>query len=86
MKGVKLLGPAIYYLANPIAAMLVVYMLCACVVYGLVPAAKRFGVHFNPKDKRLKQTQAAIEKLSLSLEPLLPGIGLTWEDIKDSHR
>lgn len=77
------MGPAVYYLTNPIFAMISVYLVCATVVYGLVPLANRFGVHFNPKAKRQKATRAAIEKLSMCLEPLLPGLGLTWEDVKD---
>lgn len=83
MKGLKLMGPAVYYLTNPIFAMVSVYLVCASVVYGLVPLANKFGVHFNPKAKRQKATRAAIEKLSMCLEPLLPGLGLTWEDVKD---
>lgn len=84
MKGLKLMGPAVYYLTNPIFAMVAVYLVCASVVHGLVPLANRFGVHFNPKANRLKATAKAIEKLSMCLEPLLPGLGLNWEDVKES--
>lgn len=85
MKGLKLMGPAVYYVANPIAAILVVYLLCACVVYCLVPAARKRGVHFNPKERKEKARREAIQKLEIALLPLLPSYGLTWEDIEDGR-
>lgn len=77
------MGPAVYYVANPIAAILVVYLLCACVVYCLVPAARKRDIHFNPKKRKEKATREAIQKLEIALLPLLPSYGLTWEDIED---
>lgn len=77
------MGPAVYYVANPIAAILVVYLLCACVVYCLVPAARKRDIHFNPKKRKEKAAREAKQKLEIALLPLLPSYGLTWEDIED---
>ena len=77
------MGPAVYYISNPIGAMLAVYLVCASVVYCLVPAANKAGIKLNPKANRQKATQKAVVKLERVMQPLLPGLGLTWSDIED---
>ena len=77
------MGPAVYYILNPLGAMLAVYLVCASVVYCLVPAANKAGITFNPKANREKATRKAVLKLEKVMEPLLPDLGLTWSDIED---
>jgi len=78
------MGPAVYYISNPIGAMLAVYLVCAAVVYCLVPAANKAGIKLNPKANRQKATQKAVLKLEKVMQPLMPGLGLTWSDIEDA--
>lgn len=78
----KLAAPAIYYLANPVAAMLGVFLMCALAVYLLIPLAGKMGVFFNPAAQRRQAKSKAVVQFRAKLEPYLPP-ELTWEDLME---
>ena len=82
--GAKLVAPAIYYLANPVAAMLGVFLMCALAVYLLIPLAGKMGVFFNPLAQRRQAKSKAVAQFRAKLEPYLPP-ELKWEDLMEGR-
>ncbi|CAK9031780.1 unnamed protein product [Durusdinium trenchii] len=81
----KLAGPAMYYLLNPLGAMAGVFIICAFAVYCLIPCANKGGMLFNPRAQRMKAKKKAVEKLEPVLSPLLDDLGLTWVDLEAAN-
>ncbi|CAK9052386.1 unnamed protein product, partial [Durusdinium trenchii] len=59
----KRLAPALYYLFLPILSALSTTLLCAFVVYVVVPLAKLKGIHFNDADKETAKRAKYIRKV-----------------------
>ena len=86
MKGdklAKMVAPGIYYLCSPLLSMLGVLLVCAVMVYLVVPLGGMAGVLFNPQAKAKVKREKLKKELRKVLEPHLPAVGLEWGDLQD---
>ena len=79
----KMAAPGIYYIASPLLSMLGVLLVCALMVYVMVPLAAMAGIFFNPAAKAKVKREKLKKELKKVLEPHLPGVGLEWSDLED---
>ena len=74
----------LYYMCLPLLLIVATVLLCAAVVYVLVPFARRFGRVFNEVGRRQKERESATKRLRSALEDALLHTGLHWEDVLQS--
>ena len=79
----KMVAPGIYYISSPLLAMIGVLLVCAVMVYVVVPLFAMAGIYFNNAAKAKQKKEKIIKALKKALEPLLPDAGLSWTDVQD---
>ena len=57
------LAPALYFISLPVITLFATFLVCAVVVYFVVPVASRFGVHFNQEAKTKQKKRKRIQEL-----------------------
>ena len=66
--------------------MLGVFLICAAVVYMLIPLLNKCGLELNDFGHKTRKRQTAVKALERAMEKHLEEVGLTWQDVEDMHR
>lgn len=80
----KNLAPAIYHISSPLLAMLGVFLICAGMVYIVLPILRKFGLEMNDSGRKTRKREAALKALRKALDKHLAERGLTWHDVQES--
>ena len=79
----KNLAPAIYHVSSPLLAMLGVFLICAGMVYIVLPILRKFGLEMNDYGRKQRKREAVLKALRKALDKPLADFGLTWHDVQD---
>jgi len=78
----KIVGPAIYYVTFPFLLAIDIIVLCAVLVYVVIPLVKMFGVDLNEDRKRRNQLMKAVGDVLPAVDCHLKERGICWDDVK----
>ena len=63
--------------------MLGVFLICAGMVYIVLPILRKFGLEMNDSGRKTRKREAALKALRKALDKHLAERGLTWHDVQD---
>ena len=69
----RMVAPAVYHVVSPLLAMLGVFLMCAFVVYLVVPTLRKCGLELNDVGQKRKKREKAIKALMKALRQYTKG-------------